>query len=73
MTYCNEGPTVSDRQFVLFGVLAAAIAFWSLIALIVGLVLGWPTVAIGCLAGGVAAGTATSAVIFRVIYRRRRC
>jgi hypothetical protein len=40
MTSCNNGATVSDRQSVLFGVVAAFIAFWSLIALAAGLALG---------------------------------
>ena len=57
---------------MLVAVLAAFAAFWTLLALITGLVLGWPTILLGCLAGVVVVGTVTSAVIFRVIHRQGR-
>jgi hypothetical protein len=56
---------------VLSAVLAAFVAFWCLVAL-TGLFLGWPALALGCLAGLVAASTVTTAVIFRVIHRQHR-
>jgi len=57
---------------VLFGVIGALVALWCLVALVVGLLLQWPVIALGCLAGAVAAGTTTSAIIFRAIHRQNR-
>ncbi len=57
---------------MLFAVIAALVAGWCLIALLAGLVLHWPVIALGCLAGVVAAGTITSVVISRIIHRQHR-
>ncbi len=73
MTKCNGSTTQSDDRDVLSAVLAAFVAFWCLVALVAGLILHWPAIALGCLAAVVAAGTITSVVIFRIISRQHRC
>jgi hypothetical protein len=57
---------------VLFAVIAGCVALWCAVAAGVGLLLGWPPVLLGCLAGAAVAGTVTSTVVFRVIRRQGR-
>lgn len=55
---------------MLFGVIAAAVAFWCAVAVVAGLVVGWSTTVLGSLAVGAAAGGVTSAALFAHIRRR---
>jgi hypothetical protein len=48
---------------VLFGVIIVLVAFWSPVVLTAGVLRGWPVIALGRVAGGVAATVAASASI----------
>ncbi len=66
----NGTRTRGDYLSMLFAVVTGFLGFWSGCALLVGLVLDWPPLVLGCLAAGVVVGARVSVALFRAVGRQ---